>query len=181
MEIGVLCTRSKTVSFAQRSDYFQCLKLADWQLIITHIQSFIKGWAETKHLRGSGNDPRLVIIPQLKWVMCALRLWCYCARALALAAAGRVFPGEASNTASIVSSTAEERVADSPRERSFVPQLRRKTQRQTWEKATRRQYRQLLCLHGDGSLKSCIGSSTLIWLQRGIFTHSAHPWIHMKL
>lgn len=74
------------MSFAQRRDYFQCLKLADWQQIITHIQSFLKGWTATKHLWALDNDPRLVfIIPQLMWVMCVIQLWCYCARAAALA------------------------------------------------------------------------------------------------
>lgn len=127
------------MSFAQRCNYFQRLKLADWQLIITHIQSFIKGWVETEHLWGSGNDPRLVIIiPQLQWVMCAIRLWCYCARAAALAAAGGVFSRRSikHSKASIVSSTADERVADSLKGRSFVPRLCRKTRRQKWEKAT---------------------------------------------
>lgn len=171
------------MSFVQRCNYFQCLKLADWQLIITHIQSFIKGWVETEHLWGSGNDPRLVIIiPQLQWVMCAIRLWCYCARAAALAAAGGVFPGEASNTA----------------ERPLCP--RRQTRR--WQlkgaklcaaassentttevrKGHRRQFRQSCSVSMAMALwRAALVLPVRLGSNEIFFTHRSHPWIRMKL
>lgn len=123
------------MSFAQRRDYFQCLKLADWQQIITHIQSFLKGWTATKHLWALDNDPRLVfIIPQLMWVMCVIQLWCYCARAAALAESFQTKHQTQQSVHCVLEGRGTRRWRS--RERSFVLRFHRKTQRQKWEKAT---------------------------------------------
>lgn len=54
---------------AQLCNYFQCWKRADCHLM-THIYPFPTGWVATKHLWASGNDPIfliIMIIPQLRW------------------------------------------------------------------------------------------------------------------
>lgn len=68
----------------------------------------------------------------------AVVLLCSCHGSSGFSGSGQSFSRQTSNTAKrpLCPKTAEERIADSSRERSFMLRLPRKTRRQKWEKAT---------------------------------------------